>query len=437
MDALAPTRARYKVIVFGVVLAAIQYVDRICISKAAPKISADLKFDSDQMAWVFAAFTIAYALFEIPTGWMGDKFGTRKTLVRVVLWWSAFTAATGWMFNFLSMFVCRFLFGMGEAGCFPNLTRAFSSWLRPEEKVRAQAILWMCARLGGAATPLIVTIVLRRMTWNHAFVLFGSLGVVWAFFFWRWFRDEPKDHPEVNQAERALLANNPPPARHDAVPWLRFMSVPTTWLLWLQYFFFSYCWYFYVTWLSTFLDKNYPGVGEYQRAALAGVPLFCGAFGNLVAGVLMPRLNRWGGVLKARRLIGFVAFTCAAACFLVPSRVMESPGLVMLAMGAASFFGDLSMPCSWGTCMDVGGKFAGTYSGSMNMMGNLGGAVSPVAVAWLVKHWNYQVAFDVSAAVYFLAGLCWLAIDPVTPLDKEIAAAHDPVPAPDSKPATA
>src|SRR4029079_14333545 len=111
MDALAPTRARYKVILFGVVLAAIQYVDRICISKAAPKISADLKFDSDQMAWVFAAFTIAYALFEIPTGWVGDKFATRKTLVRVVLWWSAFTAPTGWMFSFVSMFVCRFLFG--------------------------------------------------------------------------------------------------------------------------------------------------------------------------------------------------------------------------------------------------------------------------------------------------------------------------------------
>src|SRR6185436_18308029 len=283
MDALAPTRARYKVIVFGVLLAAIQYVDRICIAKAAPKIRADLKLDGDQMAWIFAAFTIAYALFEIPTGWMGDKFGTRKTLVRVVLWWSLFTAATGWMFNFLSMFVCRFLFGMGEAGCFPNLTRAFSSWLRPEAKVRAQAILWMCARLGGAGTPLLVTIVLRmlekgKLGWPYAFLIFGSLGVVWAFFFWRWFRDEPKEHPEVNQAERALLANNPPPARHEAVPWLRFMSVPTTWLLWLQYFFFSYCWYFYVTWLSTFLDKNYPGVGEYSRAALAGVPLFCGAF---------------------------------------------------------------------------------------------------------------------------------------------------------------
>src|SRR6185503_5513244 len=195
MDALAPTRARYKVIVFGVVLAAIQYVDRICISKAAPKISADLKFDSDQMAWVFAAFTIAYALFEIPTGWMGDKFGTRKTLVRVVLWWSFFTAATGWVLGIVSLVIVRFLFGMGEAGCFPNLTRAFSTWLPPGEKSRAQSTLWLCARWGGALTPLLVVAVLGVMSWRVAFGVFALLGVVWSVFFFRWFRDEPRDHP--------------------------------------------------------------------------------------------------------------------------------------------------------------------------------------------------------------------------------------------------
>jgi MFS family permease len=350
---------------------------------------------------------------------MGDKFGTRKTLVRVVLWWSFFTAATGWMWDKASMFVCRFLFGAGEAGCFPNLTRAFSSWLRPEEKVRAQAILWMCARLGGAGTPLLVTIVLRQMSWKYAFVAFGSLGVVWAVFFWRWFRDEPKDHPEVNQAERALLANNPPPARHDPVPWGRFLSVPTTWLLWIQYFFFSYCWYFYVTWLSTFLDKNYPDVGEIERAMLAGVPLFCGAFGNLVAAAILPRLNRAAGVLRARRILGFIGFACAGLCFTIPAHVLDHRWLVMAAMGAASFFGDLTMPCSWGTCMDVGGKFAGTFSGSMNMMGNLGGAASPVVVAWIVQQWSYSVAFNVSATVYCTAAVCWLIIDPVTPLDRK------------------
>jgi MFS transporter, ACS family, glucarate transporter len=427
MDALEPTRARHKVIIFGVFLAAIQYIDRICISKAAPLISKDLHLSSQDMSYIFSAFTVAYALFEIPTGWMGDKFGTRKTLVRVVLWWSFFTMATGWMWNKASMFVCRFLFGAGEAGCFPNLTRAFSTWLQPSEKVRAQAILWMFARLGGAVTPLLVTILLRQMSWKTAFFLFGWLGVIWAIFFWRWFRDDPKEHPQVNQAERALLANNPAVARHDPVPWGRFLASATPWLLWLQYACFSYCWYFYVTWLNTFLDKKYPGVSEIHRAMLAGVPLFCGAFGNLASSIILPRLQKWSGtVLRTRRILGVAGLGAAALCFLIPSRAIENPVLVMMAMGAASFFGDLTMPCSWGTCMDVGGKFAGTFSGSMNMMGNLGGALSPVVFDAISKtKGGWALAFDVSAGVYFLAALCWLFIDPVTPLDKNAGAPEE------------
>lgn len=423
MDSSAPTptRTRNGVIIFGVFLAAIQYVDRICISKAAGHIQRDLVITDEEMGWIFSAFTVAYALFEIPTGLLGDKFGPRKTLVRVVLWWSFFTMATGWMWDKISMFVCRFLFGAGEAGCFPNLTRAFATWLPPAEKVRAQAILWMFARLGGAVTPLVVTVLLRHISWKTAFLCFGWLGVIWAFFFWRWFRDNPKDHPAVNDAERKLLESNPPVARHDPVPWGKFLSSATPWLLWLQYACFSYCWYFYVTWLNKFLDQKYPDVGEYSRAMLAGVPLFCGAFGNLVSSALLPPLQRWTGtVLRTRRILGFCGMAAAAACFLIPARNLEQPLIVMTAMGAASFFGDLTMPCSWGACMDVGGKFAGTFSGSMNMMGNLGGALSPPAVVWIVKHWGgYTAAFDVSAAVYFMAALCWLFIDPVTPLDRE------------------
>src|SRR5690349_21638058 len=160
MDALAPTRARNKVILFGIVIAVVQYIDRVCISWAMPNIRESLHLVGDQhdkiVGYIFGAFTLAYALFEIPTGLLGDRFGTRKTLVRVVLWWSFFTAATGWVLGITSLVIVRFLFGMGEAGCFPNLTRAFSTWLPPGEKSRAQSILWLCARWGGALTPLLV-----------------------------------------------------------------------------------------------------------------------------------------------------------------------------------------------------------------------------------------------------------------------------------------
>src|SRR6478672_192156 len=162
-----PTRVRYLVIVFAVALAVITYIDRVCISQAAPLMSKEMGFSKDEMARVFSAFTLAYALFEIPSGYLGDRFGARKVLMRIVVWWSFFTAATGWAWNFTSMAVTRLMFGAGEAGCFPNLTKSFTTWLPSRERVRAQGILWMSARWGGAFTPLIVHAVLQLMTWRQ------------------------------------------------------------------------------------------------------------------------------------------------------------------------------------------------------------------------------------------------------------------------------
>jgi MFS family permease len=420
MEPLAPTRARYKVIVFGVVLAAIQYVDRVCIGQASSDIQRDLHLSREQMGWIFSAFTWAYAMFEIPTGWLGDRFGPRKTLLRVVLWWSFFTAATGWMWNRGSMIVTRFLFGMGEAGCFPNLTRAFATWLQPAERVRAQATLWLSARWAGAITPFLVYQFLQLVHWRTAFMIFGGMGVIWGFFFLRWFRDDPREHPDVNQAERALLAQNPGVARHDPVPWSRFLRVPTTWLLWAQYFCFSYCWYFFANWLPSYLKDNYKS--EFSLVVLsllAGVPLFGGGFGNLLGGFCANRLHQWtGSVARTRRFLAMVGFGGAGLAFLVPSQ-STNLAVVMVALGVASLLGDLSMPGSWGACMDVGGKFAGTFSGSMNMMGNFGGALGLLVAGYL----PWKVGFMVSAGVYLLAALCWIFIDPVTPLDREAGAA--------------
>ena len=420
--AAPPSRTRFGVLYFGVTLAIIQYIDRVCIAQAMPDIRSDLgitgaQYD-DYVGYVFSAFALAYALFEIPTGWMGDRFGPRKTLTRVVIWWSFFTAATGWMWSVASLVVTRFLFGMGEAGCFPNLTRAFATWLRPEEKARAQGVLWLCARWGGAITPILVALVLARMSWRHAFMAFAVLGLVWAIFFYRWFRDDPRDHPRVNAAEWALLAGNPPVARHDAVPWKAFLASRTTWLLWAQYFFMSYCWYFYVTWLPTYLKNAYGStLSKYTLALLAGVPLFGGGFGNLISGFLTARLARTTGLARARKILAGTGFTLAGAIFLLPAH-LHDPVLIMLAMGFASLFGDLSMPSSWAACMDVGGKFAGTYSGAMNMMGNFGGALAPAAIGHILKltNRNWAVAFYLFAGAYFLGALCWLFIDPVTPL---------------------
>src|SRR5262245_51294901 len=132
-----PTRARNGVIIFAITLAIITYIDRVCISQAAPSMRRDLGLSAVEMGWAFAAFTWAYALFEIPGGWLGDRLGARKVLMRIVIWWSFFTAATAWVWNLPSLIVTRALFGAGEAGCFPNLTKSFSTWLPMRERVRA------------------------------------------------------------------------------------------------------------------------------------------------------------------------------------------------------------------------------------------------------------------------------------------------------------
>src|SRR3977135_3963221 len=200
-----PTAVRHLVIVFAVALAVVTYIDRVCISQAAPLITRDLGFSKDQMGYVFSAFTLAYSLFEIPGGYLGDRMGPRSVLMRIVLWWSFFTAATGWVWNIVTLVVTRFMFGMGEAGCFPNLTKAFTTWLPENERVRAQGIMWLSARWGGAFTPPLVVFVFQFMGWRSAFCCFGALGVVWAIFFYVWFRDNPRDHKDVNAAELEIL----------------------------------------------------------------------------------------------------------------------------------------------------------------------------------------------------------------------------------------
>src|SRR5688572_19757846 len=200
-----PTNARKGVIIFAVTLAILAYTDRVCISQAMPLISKDLDLSLTQRGMIFSAFGLAYAAFEVPGGWLGDWMGPRKVLMRIVIWWSVFTALTGAMWNFLSLWFTRFLFGAGEAGCFPNLTKAFSVWLPHNERVRAQGIMWTFARWGGAFTPPLVILVLTYINWRQAFMVFGAIGVIWAVWFYKWFRDNPADHPGVNAAEMELL----------------------------------------------------------------------------------------------------------------------------------------------------------------------------------------------------------------------------------------
>ncbi len=414
-----PTCVRYWVIVFAVTLSVITYIDRVCISQAAPEIQKDLGLSTEQMGWTFSAFFWAYALFEIPSGWLGDRIGARKVLMRIVMWWSFFIAATGWALSFVWLVITRALFGAGEAGCYPNLTRAFTNWLPQSERVRSQGLIWLSSRWGGAFTPLLVALILQHISWRHTFGLFGLLGVIWAIFFFIWFRDNPRDNKSINEAELAILPRQQDVVLgHDKIPWGKIIESKTVWLLWLQFFCLNFGAVFYITWLPKYLREG-RGMDITYGALLAGFPLFFGGLGSLFCGYIAAPLARLlGSTLFARRLLAAVGFFGAASCLAI-STFIPNPWLAMLVMGLASFCNDLVMPTSWGACMDIGGKFSGTLSGSMNMMGNFGGGLAAIVIGYILawSNHNWNAVLYVAASVYFLGTFCWLVIDPVTPIE--------------------
>ena len=420
MTGLQPTRARYVAVAFAMLLAIIQYLDRVSISLAGPAISRDLGLSNVQMGWVFSAFAWAYALFEIPGGWMGDRMGPRRVLLRIVVWWSFFTAATGWAWSATSLIVTRALFGAGEAGCFPNLTRIFTTWLPKHERERAQGTLWLAARWSGAFTPLLVAYLLELMSWRRTFEVFGAVGIVWAVAFFWWFRDDPRTHPSVNAAEAALM----PTAAESAVgghpPFSRIFASRSVILLCIQYACLSYGWYFYVTWLPKYLQEA-RGTSVKFGALLAALPLLLGGIGCMVSAQIIPRLAARIGIILARRIVAVVGFVGASASIFAFVQV-EDPVRAMFLLGLAGFFNDFVMPAAWAGCMDIGGRFSGTVSGTMNMIGNIGGALSPLAIGYILT-WtsnNWSLTFYVSAAIYLVGGLCWLFIDAHTPLEKNV-----------------
>jgi MFS transporter, ACS family, glucarate transporter len=414
-----PSRTRYGLVGFAVLVAVISYVDRIAISQAAPLISRDLGLTRLEMGVAFSAFGIAYSIFQVPGGWIADWKGLRRVLTIIVVWWSVFTAVSGWAWSQTSLVAARFLFGAGQSSAFAVVTKAFTTWLPTEERVRAQGIMWMSARWGGAFTPLLVAAMLQFLSWRRIFEVLCLLGLVWAFVFWRWFRDNPNDHPKVNDAEKALLAASSETATgHGDVPWKLILKSRTVWMLWLQYFCQAYGWYFYVTWLPTYLQEA-RGQSMGESAFLAGFPLFFGGLGSLSCGFVLRHLERWlGSVTYGRRVIAGVGLF-GAGLLLIISVHLSNPIWAMVAMGLASFGNDLAMPPSWATAMDVGGNYAGSLSASMNMAGNVAAWLAPAMVALILTSTNdnWAITFYVSGAIYFVGAFAWTLIDPVTPVE--------------------
>ena len=398
-------------------LGAITYLDRVSISIARPYIARDLDLSPIQMGYVFSAFYVAYALFEIPTGWWGDRVGTRRVLTRIVCWWSAFTVLTGFAFNYSSLVAIRFLFGAGEAGAWPNVARTFARWFPRQERGTAQGVFFMGAHLSGGLTPMLVTALLVYLDWRALFVLFGSIGFVWAWAWYRWFRDSPAEHRDVGAAERELIeSGRAADGGHalDATRWKQLLANRTVVCLCLMYFTQAFGGTFYVTWLPTYLASR--GLTGMTAGILAGLPLMLSAAADLLGGMATDRTARRCGLRLGRITIGGGALA-AAGVFTIAGTFVASPvaAAVLIALGGAS--SNFLLGAAWGTCLDIGGRRSGAVSAAMNTSGQMGAILSPILVAAVVRKFsNWSAPLYLAGALFLLGALCWVWVDPTRPV---------------------
>ncbi len=416
-QASEPTRTRRIVVLYAMVLSWVTFLDRAAIGQAAPLISRDLSLTPVEMGYVFSAFGLAYALFEIPAGIYCDRKGPRKALTAIVVWWSLFTIATGWAWNLVSMWTTRFLFGAGEAGCYPSLARVFRTWLPVRERPVAEGLKAASSRLGAAVAPYMVVTLLGWMTWKGVFFAFGSVGFLWAAAFYFWFRDQPSQHPSVNAAELSVIPASEEGHGHTSAPWGRYIGASSLWMLSVQWFCHFYGFYFYITWLPTYLQEA-RGVTIAQSALLSGLPVLMAAAGSLAGGwALAGAIRRLGDIRRARKWTGYISYSLAAVLMLLSIRP-ASAELAVVLMALSSFAAELSTPLTWTTAMDLGGRNVGAVSGAMNTLGQLGGAVAPAVVGYFAQlgAWGWTAALYSAALMYAIGFVCWLFLDPVTPL---------------------
>jgi MFS transporter, ACS family, glucarate transporter len=410
-----PGHVRYKVVAFAVAMAAITYLDRVSISTLAPAIMRDLRLTRVEMSYIFAAFPISYALFEIPTAWWGERIGTRRVLARIVGWWSAFTAATGAVTSYPVMLVVRFLFGAGEAGAWPNAAKAFSRWIPAVEMGRVQGVFFMSAHLTGGLAPGIVLLLETYIGWRAVFPVLGAIGLVWTLAWYRWYRDDPSEHAQVGAAELELIVagRRDRGDRHDAGTWRALAKNPSAWWLCLGYASNAYGSYFMITWLPAYLAER-RGFEKGALAFFAGLPLMLSVLADLSGGWTTDTLSRRFGLRVGRCSVGVGSYFVAALCTVLAANAVEArAAAVMIAVATAASM--LALAASWAAAIDIGGSHAGVLSAAMNTTGQIAAIASPLVPGYLVqKSANWALPLYVMAGLYFFSSICWALVHPET-----------------------
>lgn len=389
----------------------ITFLDRLAIAVAEPGIRADLHLSPEQWGWVLSAYVLANALFEIPSGAMGDKRGQRAELTRIAVWWSGFTAATGWCRNFVQMAGARFLFGVGAAGAYPNAAGVISRWFPRREHARAQGFVWAASRLGGALAPLLLVPLQKVWGWRAIFWVMGGVGAVWSVLWYAWFRNLPQQMPGITDEELdAIALGRAAAAAHGNVPWRALVRLPHLWLIIAAYFCYAWGSWFYFGWFSTWLVHG-AGFTVAQMGVFASLPFLMGMLGNVAGGVLSERLVKRMGPVRAYRIVTAVALVAGGLLLLAMSAVQSHVAVVAFATLGFGVM-DLMLPSAWAMCMMLGGAYGGTASAMMNTAGNLGGWVCTVLFGYVVQaSGNYEAPVRIVAAMVLAAAVLFSRVN--------------------------
>jgi MFS transporter, ACS family, glucarate transporter len=464
-----PTRARYVVLGFLCSMAFVLYLDRVCISQALVPMQDEFGLTNTQTSYVLMAFTLAYGLFEIPTGRWGDRFGSRRVLTRIVLWWSLFTALTGgvWSFTYevaswpvplvinslVLLIAIRFLFGAGEAGAIPNAARILKHWFSSGERGRMQGLFQASMHVGGMVAPIVAAVIIKHAGWRWTFVAFGMIGVVWALLFYWWFRDHPAEHGAVNQAELQLIDAHvsTDSAGHGSVPWGEALLHPNVWLLGVTVTMSAFNSYFFFSWYATYLQKARIWDGEpvSNEAAgwLAAIALAGATGGSLLGGWFSDLITRHASDrYRARRWLCLGSFFGAAA-FLYGSVLVDHPLLSAFFCGLACLWMFTHLPTWWACSFEVSGRHTGSMFGLLNGIGIVGAMGSQYFFGAFVD-WRAELGFEgrerwdpafyASIALLITAGILWQFIRQRPAIGEASLPSPPPVePIPDDKMKTA
>jgi ACS family glucarate transporter-like MFS transporter len=397
------------------------YMDRICISAASSEIQSDLHISSQMMGYIFGVFALGYALFQIPSGWLADKYGPKKALSWVVISWSSFTALTGTAWNGASLMVLRFLFGAGEAGAFPGATRAFYNWIPSRERGLANGIFHSGARVGAAVSLFLLPFLIRKVGWRMTFIITGSLGLVWVAVWNWWYRDNPRQNKKISQKELEYIENgiSGDSSVSGKIRIGQILTSSNMLLIMFQYVASNITFFISFTWLLPYLVSQW---GE-SAEIYAPIPLLFGMFAQWFSGwmatVIYPRF----GQILSRKIPAIAGFAVSVAGLIIITLLPGNSALAFTLMFSIAVFGvEMTIAPSWSLCMDIGGANSGVVSATMNMLGNIGSAFSAIIFPFFISSITIPIMvpetgtansfFVFSAAVNLFAIAAWLMIRP-------------------------